>query len=123
MKHVFTLAHSEARRRAIQAVQAAPDGYVVTVADKTRTGDQNALLWALLTDVSDQVDWYGNKLSQEEWKHVFTAALQKQKVVPGLDGGFVVLGQSTSRMTKSEFGELIELIRAFGVEHYVEWNE
>lgn len=86
-----------------------------------RTGEQNALLWAMLTDVSRQVDWYGQRLSKEEWKSVFTAALKRQKVVPGLDGGFVVLGTSTSKMTKAEFSDLVELMRAFGAEHGVRW--
>jgi hypothetical protein len=77
----------------------------------------------MLTDISRQVDWYGNKLSQEEWKSVFSSALKKQKVVPGLDGGFVVCGQSTSKMTKSEFSELLELIAAFGANNGVKFND
>ena len=55
----------------------------------------------------------------DEWKDVFSAALKKQKVVPGLDGGFVVCGQSTSRMSKREFSDLVELIYAFGAERGV----
>ncbi|ESF29850.1 hypothetical protein SEET0012_04486, partial [Salmonella enterica subsp. enterica serovar Tallahassee str. 0012] len=42
-----------------------------------------------------------------------TAALKQQDVVPNLAGnGFVVIGQSTSRMRVSEFAELLELIQA-----------
>jgi len=89
-----------------------------------RSLDQNSKLWPMLNDVSKQVEWYGHWLTPEEWKHVLTAALhQDQKVVPGINGGFVVLGLSTSRMNKREFSELIELIYAFGVEHDVEWSE
>jgi len=89
-----------------------------------RTLDQNAKLWPMLTDISKQVEWYGHWLTPEEWKHVLTAALhQEQKVVPGINGGFVVLGLSTSRMNKREFSDLIELISAFGAEHGVEWSE
>lgn len=113
---LFRLAHQEARRRAIEAVTNAPDGYVVTIKEPTRTLEQNALLWELLHQVSEKVDWYGNKLTAEEWKNVFTAALKKEKVVPGINGGFVVLGQSTSRMGKKEFSDLIELINAFMAE-------
>lgn len=89
---------------------------VLTVAPETRSLAQNARLWAMLTDISRQVDWYGRKLTPEEWKHVFTAALSKQDVVPGIDGGFVVLGKSTSRMTKGEMSELQTLMEAFGAE-------
>ena len=88
-----------------------------------RTLDQNAKLWPMLSDVSRQVDWYGSRLRPEEWKDVFTAALKRQKTVPGIDGGFVVLGAHTSRMTKRELSDLIELIYAFGAERDVEWSE
>ena len=76
----------------------------------------------MLDEISDQVDWYGRKLTPEEWKHVFTAALKKQDVVPGLDGGFVVLGQSTSKMTKAEMCDLQTLMEAFGAEKGVRFS-
>lgn len=96
---------------------------LITLGREKRNADQNAKLWAMLTDISRQVDWYGEKLSPEDWKHVFTAGLKKQKAVPGIDGGFVVLGISTSKMKKGEFSELIELIYAFGAEREVRWSE
>ena len=95
---------------------------VVEIKPETRTLAQNARLWAMLTDVSKQVNWYGRKLSQEEWKHVFTASLSKQDVVPGIDGGFVVLGKSTSKMTKPEMSELQQLIEAFGAQQGVRFT-
>jgi len=96
---------------------------VLEVKPETRSLAQNSRLWAMLTDISRQVDWYGNKLTPEEWKDVFSAALKKQKVVPGLDGGFVVCGQRTSRMTKSEMSDLQELMSAFGSERAVEFRD
>jgi hypothetical protein len=95
---------------------------VVEIKPETRTLAQNARLWAMLTDVAKQVNWYGRKLSEEEWKHVFTASLAKQDVVPGIDGGFVVLGKSTSKMTKPEMSELQELIEAFGAQQGVRFT-
>jgi len=92
------------------------------VRPEKRSDAQNRRLWAMLSDISAQVDWYGNKLSDEEWKDVFTAALKRQKVVPGLDGGFVVCGQRTSRMTKAEMAELHELMEAFGAQQGVQFT-
>ena len=124
LKQSFILAHDLARSRAIQAVKDAPEGYVVEVKEKTRSIQQNALLWALLMDVSQQVEWYGKKLPSASWKDIFTAALRKNEVVPNLDGtGFVILGQRTSTMTKAEFSELCELILAFGAERGVEFSD
>lgn len=89
----------------------------------TRSTEQNSKMWAMLHEVSVQVDWYGQKLTDDEWKDVFTAALKKQRAVPGLDGGFVILGARTSKMTVSEMSELIELMTAFGVERGVQFKD
>lgn len=122
-KQYFILAHETARQMAIQAIRNAPDGWIVEVKERTRSIDQNSLLWALLTDVSRQVEWYGRKLDPEDWKHVFSSALRKQDVVPNIEGnGFVVLGQSTSKMGKREFSDLVELIYSFGAERNVIWR-
>ena len=88
-----------------------------------RTLDQNSRLWAMLTELSRQVEWYGQRLRPEEWKDVMTAALKKQRAVPGIDGGFVVLGSSTRRMTKQEHGELQDLIEAFGAQRGVKFKD
>lgn len=89
---------------------------VVEVRPETRSLEQNARLWAMLEDIARQVDWYGQKLTKDEWKDVFSASLKRTKVVPGLDGGFVVCGQSTSKMTIAEMCELQELMEAFGAQ-------
>lgn len=113
-----------ARRNAVDAVAVAPEGYQVTIQPPKRSLDQNAKLWAMLTDVSRQVEWHGRWLTQEDWKHVFTAALRGYDVVPNIEGGgFVALGYSTSAMDRKTFAALIELIFAFGAEHGVQWSE
>ena len=119
----YTLSHQTARDRAIEAIRNAPDGYVVTIKEPKRSLEANAALWAALTDISKQVDWYGNKLTKEEWKDVLSASLKRQKVVPGIDGGFVVMGISTSQMSKSELSDLLELIYAFGASKEVKWSK
>jgi len=89
-----------------------------------RSTDQNALMWSLLSQISKQVDWYGQKLSNEDWKDVLTASLRRTRVVPGIDAGtFVPLGMRTSQMTKEEISELLELIYAFGAERSVHFRE
>lgn len=122
MKRIFRLSHDIARANAVECVRTAKEGWIVEVKEPTRTLEQNALMWPLLEDISKQVDWYGQRLTDEEWKDVLTAALKKQKAVPGIDGGFVVLGTRTSRMSKADFSELVELIYAFGAEHGVKFR-
>lgn len=101
---------------------------VVSESQPTRSLEQNSRLWALLTDVSRQVQWPVDgklqRLSPEEWKDIFTAALTKgQRVAQGIEGGFVMLGTRTSRMTVGQMCELQTLIEAFGVEHGVRWHD
>ncbi len=106
----------------LKAMLMAGHRMVVEVKPEKRSLAQNARLWAMLTDISQQVDWYGQKLSAEDFKHIFTAALKRTRAVPGIDGGIVVLGQSTSKMTKAEMAELQTLMEAFAAERGVKFR-
>lgn len=123
-RQAFILANEAVRNRAIDALRTAPVGWRVEISEPRRTLDQNAKLWAMLGDVSKQVEWYGEHLSPDDWKTVLTASLRKARVIPGLDAGTLVpLGLSTSGMTKRELADLVELIYAFGSERGVIWSE
>ena len=123
MKPTYTIMHADSRRFIAQQVMQAPVGHVVTISEATRSNDQNAKLWASLSDIAKQVVWHGRSLDTNSWKHIFSSSLKKQEVVPNLDGtGFVVMGVATSRMSKAEMAELIELIAAFGAERNVNWS-
>lgn len=111
------------RDHAKSLIDLSPDGYVVSIKEGTRSLEQNAMLWAVLNDISKQVKWYGQSLTDYEWKDVLTAALKKEKVVPGINGGFVVLGQRTSKMSKKEFTELLEIAYAFGAQQGVKFKD
>ena len=120
-------AHRAVKHAWAQAKGLIADGKRLTLElrPEKRSDAQNRRLWSMLTDISEQVEWHGYRLTAEEWKDVFSAALKRTKVVPGLDGGFVVCGQSTSRMTKAEMAELQTLMEAFGAErevHFKAWE-
>jgi hypothetical protein len=119
-KKIFKLVHEQARQRAMQAIQEADDGWVVEVSPPRRSLDQNKLLWSRLDQISDGVIWHGQKLTAEDWKHVLSASLHRQRAIPGTDGGFVVLGQATSKMTSTDFSDLIALAEAFAIEQGVQ---
>lgn len=113
------------RALAAERLSKAPDGWVMELRDRTRSTEQNSALWASLTDVSVQVEWHGVRLSPEDWKLVFMDALnQEMRLVPNVAGtGFINLGRSSSKLTKAEFSDLIELVRAFGSERGVVWSD
>lgn len=121
---VLILSRDDIRERAAHWCRTAEPGTRVEFKRPRRSTEQNARMWAMLTDVSTQVDWYGSRLSPEDWKDVFSASLRRARVVPGLDAGtFVPLGMRTSDMTKAEMGDLMELIAAFGAERGVRFHD
>jgi NinB protein len=123
-RRTITIRGDHDRKEAINAILAAGSGMRVEIKEKKRSGLQNDLMWPLLRDVSDQVDWYGEKLSPTDWKDVFTASLVRARVVRNIDGdGFVQIGLHTSDLGKDEMSNLIELIRAFGAQHNVQFSE
>ena len=117
-KRIFRLAHPEARRRAMSCVADAPEGYVVTVQEPTRSTDQNAAQWPILEAFAEQLQWPVNgamvNLTAEEWKDVLTAAFQGETVrlAMGLNGGVVMLGLRTSQMGKRRFSEWLDFLHA-----------
>lgn len=96
--------------------------------DDRRSTEQNRLMWPLLTDISNQLQWPVNgvltQMSPDDWKHVLSAGLIKeQRVAAGVDGGYVILGQRTSKFSKEQMSEFIEFIYAFGTNKGVVWSE
>ena len=127
MKHTLILRNAGIKETAANLILGCPLEPVHKVKieeyKSKRTLDQNAKMWAMLTDISKQVVWYGKKLIPEEWKDVLTAGLKKQVAVPAIDTGFVILGANTSKMTVKDMIDLIDLAYAFGNEHEVRWTE
>jgi len=125
---VFRLVHAGARALAAKACMEFTDGVMVTFREPTRNLEQNAKMWAMLTDIAQQVSWVVDgkhtKLSKEDWKEITTAGLTKtQRVAQGIDGGFVMLGSHTSTMSIKAMSELIEFMYWFGAEKGVKWSE
>lgn len=111
--------------RAINIVAAAPAGARVEIKAAKRSLPQNDKMWAMLTDVAQQLPWHGKKLRADDWKLIFIDSLKRELyTVPNLDGtGFVTLNKSSSDLTKNEMGNLIDLIAAFGAEHGVVFGD
>ena len=120
-RYLMALNSPRDRRRAASYVEKAPYGTRVEFKAAKRTLDQNSRMWAMLSDVAEQVPWHGMKLRPGDWKLMFMAALrQEMRMVPNIDGtGFVNLGVSTSDLSKAEMSDLIELIRMFGAKNNV----
>ena len=111
------------RGHAKRLIDAAPDGWIVTVKEPTRNLDQNARLWAMLTDVA-RAEPLGRKHTPEEWKCIFMQACGWEVAfLPGLSGGFFPTGFRSSRMTIRQMAELITFVMSWGDEQGVAWTE
>lgn len=122
---IVTLNSNADRRKASDWIFSAPPATRVEFKQAKRTVDQNAKMWAALTDIAQQVEWHGMKLRTGDWKFIFMDALNRERrMVPNIDGtGFVPLYKSTSDLSKSEMSDLIELILMFGAKHNVEFKD
>ena len=88
--------------------------YVIEIRDPTRTDEQNRMMWPILKAFSEQAELAGRKLTDHQWKSVFLQALgYPQDMLPTLDGStWFSAGLRSSRLTKSEFSQLIDLMQA-----------
>lgn len=125
-KRYYVLSHETARKNAASECLIAPDGYVVTISEPSRTLEQNSAQWPILGEFSAQLKWPVNgemvNLTSEEFKDIFTAAFKKENVrlAGGVDGGVVMLGQRTSKFKKKEFGEWLEFLHYLAARYEVD---
>ena len=113
------------RERAARWAQSAPEGTRVEFKRVKRSTEQNARMWAMLTDVASQLKWHGERYTPDDWKLLFLDAYKREvRMAPTLDGaGLVNLGRSSSDLSKEEMSDLMELIAAFGANHGVRFHE
>lgn len=125
----FVLINERVRGNALVAVDGASDGCRVTISPPQRSSDQNAMLHALLSDLArSHVEWAGKRRTLEEWKVLMVsghavATGQGGEVVPGIEGEFVSIRESTARMTVGRASSLIEYVLAFCVGQGVELRD
>jgi hypothetical protein len=79
-------------------------------------------MWAMLDDISKQLEWHGVRMPPEDWKDFMVHALKRARWVPDENGGMVPVGMSTSRLRASEMSDLLALIEEFGARHGVRWS-
>ena len=129
MKRTFGLVHAEARSRAIEAIRAAPDGYMCTIAEPVRNGEQNAKFHAICGDIAKSgLQWAGKRRSLAQWKVLMVsghavATKEGAEMVPGIEGEFVNLRESTALMSVRRSASLITYTLAFCDMHGIELSE
>lgn len=105
-------------------IDRAPIDAVVTIKEGTRTCDQNAKMWAMLSDIA-RAKPEGRSMSPEMWKAAFMSALGHEIIwQPGIDASPAFpTGFRSSRLTKRQFADLITFIQEYGDRHGVQWSD
>jgi hypothetical protein len=117
------LAGQPQRATAKKLIDAAPDRAIVNIRPETRSGEQNSMLWALLSTVS-RAKPDGREHTPDVWKELFMQACgHAVQFEVGLDGAPFPLGFRSSRMTKDQMTDLIEFIFAWCAEKGVQLQE
>lgn len=123
MAQTVILAGPSQRAFAKQLIDRAPYEAIVTVKAATRSNEQNAKLWAMLSDLS-RAKPEGRMHTPEVWKQlVMHACGHAVQFEIGLNGQPFPTGFRSSRLTKAQMSDLIEWIYSYGAEHGVVWTE
>lgn len=124
MVQTVILRGSSQRALAKQLIERAPVDAVIRISEPTRNLDQNARMWAMLSDVS-RAKPEGRHWTPETWKCAFMHVLGHQvKFCEGLDGsGPFPLGFHSSRLTVRQMADLITVIQEYGDRHGVVWTD
>jgi hypothetical protein len=83
------------------------------VLTRKRSNEQNDLMWVWLGIISKSLLWHGKLYSDHQWKDNLMHAYHGGEWMPGIDGGMVPVGRSTSKLGKSEFSAFLDMIEAF----------
>lgn len=124
-RYFVTLNSKNDRVRAINIIAAAPAGARVEIKAAKRSLPQNDRMWAMLTDIAQQLPWHGQRLRPDDWKLLFLDALKREtQAIPNLEGtGVVSIGKSSSDLSKGEMSDMIELMLEFGARHNIRFHD
>jgi len=107
------------RRLCAEWAMQAPDGWAATFKEPRRNTEQNAKFHAICSDLAkSQLQWAGKRRTADQWKVLLvsghaTATKEGAEMVPGLEGEFVNVRESTALMSVKRSSSLIEYALAF----------
>jgi hypothetical protein len=106
------------RRMAADAVHSRPDGHVLILQESTRSLPQNALLHHLFGIAAKHATFQNRRLTAQQWKVLFVSGHAiatgiGADMVPGLEGEFVNIRESSAQMGVRRMNSLIEYVTAY----------
>lgn len=101
---------------------------ILEIRPETRSSAQNRYLHAIFGDVAKQAEWMGKKRTAAEWKVLFcsghaVATKCGAELIPGLEGEFLNVRESTARMGKARMASLLEYVICWCANNNVELRD
>jgi putative recombination protein ninB len=131
-KQTFFLRNEQVRSNCQAFIQDLPTDdkkpLVIKIQPMTRNLEQNNKLHAMLSDISKQCEFGGEKRDINTWKMIFCSAHRiatgdKAEMAIGLEGEVINLRESTAQMSVKRMASLIEYVTAWGVQNGVKFND
>ena len=131
-KQTFFLRNEQVRSNCQAFIQSLPADdkkpLVIKIQPMTRNLEQNNKLHAMLSDISKQCEFGGEKRDMNTWKMIFCSAHRiatgdKAEMAIGLEGEVINLRESTAQMSVKRMASLIEYVTAWGVQNGVKFND
>lgn len=125
----FRLISPHVRSNAIAAINDAPDGWIVSLSPPKRSTEQNAYFHAICGEIAKSgKKWAGKERSLDAWKAILVSGHSVAtgaggEVIPGIEGEFIAIRESTSRMGVSRAASLMEYTLAWCATEGIELKE
>lgn len=117
------------RRKVADWAKKTGTGTIVEFRKATRSAEQNAIFHAICADLAKSpMQWAGARRNLEQWKVLLVSGHTKAtkgevEIIPGIEGEFVNIRESTARMGVERATSLIEYALAFCAMHNIETRE
>lgn len=131
-KLTFEIRTPTTQQNAIQAVQQILPSFdkplIVTIHERSRSLQQNARLHAMLSEISKKTTYHGKVRGVEFWKGLFVsgwqiATNQHPEIAPGLEGEFINIRESTTRLSVKKLTEVMDYIEAYCAMNSIQLSE
>lgn len=80
--------------------------------DGKMTDKQRKMLNMVCGDLAKQISWHANRLTKDDWRHMFSGTILGWRMMPAIDrgegaAGFIMLGGSSLNMSKTQASDAI----------------
>lgn len=108
----------QSRAYAAECLRRRPDGHMLVLQERTRSNHQNALLHHLFGVAAKHAKFHGRTLTPTQWKVLFIsghaiASGIGADMIPGLEGEFVNIRESSAQMGVRRMNSLLEYVQAW----------